>query len=236
MFKNRSYQAELMDDLSLASDALRKNLDELEVINYWLGGNQVVINALNKISSQLPDNQVIRIADLGSGGGDTLREIAKWARRKGIKVELIGLDANNFMIEYAQAKAQQYPEISFEKRDIFSEDFQNQSYDLVICGLFCHHFTNEELIQLFQNLQKKSRIGFIINDLHRHWFAYYSIKWITWLVGGSYLVQNDAPLSVLRAFRKKELTDLLQKAGVQNFKIRWFWAFRWQVIARTQLK
>ncbi|MCU0445163.1 MAG: methyltransferase domain-containing protein [Microscillaceae bacterium] len=230
MFEKRSNEAELMDDLNLANEALKKNLDELEIINYWLGGNQVVINALQKINSQLPDNQPISIIDLGSGGGDTLREVAQWARRSGRKVELIGLDANQFMIDYAQKKAQKYPEIQFQKQDIFAESFREQHYDIVICSLFCHHFGDDELIELFQNLKKQARIAFIINDLHRHWFAYYSIKWITWLFRGSYLVQNDAPLSVLRAFRKSELVDLLHKAGIKQFQIRWFWAFRWQVI------
>jgi ubiquinone/menaquinone biosynthesis C-methylase UbiE len=219
-----------MDDLSLGNDALRKNLDELEIINYWLGGNEVVINALNKI--QLSQNQLYTLADLGSGGGDTLRNIAKWARQKKLKVQLTGIDANQFMIDYAKNKAQKFPEIHFSKMDIFSSDFKAQKFDIVVCSLFCHHFTDEELIELFKILQSQVSIAFIINDLHRHWFAYYSIKWLTWLLRGSYLVQNDAPLSVLRAFKKSELIALLKKAGIHNFKIRWKWAFRYQIIVK----
>lgn len=232
MFQTRSNELELMDDLNLGNDALRKNLDELEIINYWLGGNEVVINALDKLKLS-SDNQPLTLVDLGSGGGDTLRRIALWARKKKLQVRFIGIDANQFMIDYAQEKAQKFPEIEFQKMDIFSSEFQNQKFDIMICSLFCHHFTDEQLIQLFQNLKKQSRISFIINDLHRHWFAYYAIKWLTWLLRGSYLVQNDAPLSVLRAFKRSELIKLLEQAGVNDFQIRWKWAFRYQVIVKN---
>lgn len=231
-FASRSYEEELMDDLNLANDMLRKNLDELAVINYWLGGNQVVLDALNQLDLKNRGKDTLHIADLGSGGGDTLRAIAHWARKRKIHIKLTGLDANQFMIDYATEKAAQYPEISFKKTDIFSKEFEKEEYDLFICSLFCHHFRDEQLIDLFAKLKKQSAIGFIINDLHRHWFAYHSIKWLTILFRGSYLVRNDAPLSVLRAFRRKELQSLLEKAGLEKFSLRWLWAFRWQVVYR----
>jgi SAM-dependent methyltransferase len=234
-FKQRSYQAELMDDLDLSSEDLRRNLDELEVINYWLGGNQVVTNALDFLlrGQKISKNKVLKIADLGSGGGDLLRVIAKWAKKRKLNVELIGIDANAFMIEYAQKKASQYTEIQFIQKDIFADDFDLREYDLVICSLFCHHFTDEQLIDLFQKMHREARTGFIINDLHRHSFAYWSIWFLTRLFRGSYLVKNDAPLSVARAFRKNELKSLIQKSNIPQscVRIRWLWAFRWQVIS-----
>ena len=72
----------------------------------------------------------------------------------------------------------------------------------------------------------------VINDLHRHWLAYHSIKWLTRLLGGSYLVRHDAPLSVARAFRRADWVALLARAGITQYELRWRWAFRWQVILR----
>jgi 2-polyprenyl-3-methyl-5-hydroxy-6-metoxy-1,4-benzoquinol methylase len=234
MFEKRSYQAELMDDLSLANDALRKNLDELELINKYLGGNEVVINALEKLQRKkiFDPQKTIKIADLGCGGGDTLRSIAQWATKRNLSVELIGIDANQFMLDYAQEKAKQHhANIHFKKIDIFSAEFEQERYDICLCSLFCHHFTEEELALIFKKVQKNTRLAFIINDLHRHWFAYYSIKYITKILNGSYLVQNDAPLSVLRAFRRKELENLLDSVGFTRYELRWRWAFRYQMIA-----
>jgi 2-polyprenyl-3-methyl-5-hydroxy-6-metoxy-1,4-benzoquinol methylase len=230
MFEERASGPELMDDLTLASDALRQNLDELETINTWLGGYQPVLNALHRLRSRFPPGRPLRVADLGSGGGDTLRYLARWARKNNVPVALTGIDANQFMLDYAAAKSVTYPEISYRKSDIFSPEFQAQSYDILTCSLFCHHFTNEELVTLLQQWQAQAQVAVIINDLHRHWLAYYSIKWLTRLLGGSYLVRHDAPLSVARAFRRADWVALLAQAGITKYELRWRWAFRWQVV------
>ncbi|ALW85160.1 SAM-dependent methyltransferase [Hymenobacter sedentarius] len=230
MLNERASGPELMDDLTLATNALRQNLDELETINTWLGGYKPVLNALARLKSRFASGRALRLADLGSGGGDTLRQVARWARKHRIPVELTGIDANQFMLEYAAAKSQDYPEISYRQLDIFSPEFQAQPYDILTCSLFCHHFTDEELVTLLRQWQRQAGIGVVINDLHRHWLAYHSIKWLTRLLGGSYLVQHDAPLSVARAFRRQDWVALLARAGIERYELRWRWAFRWQVI------
>ncbi len=231
MFKHRTAELELMDDLELSSKDLRRNLDELEIINKRLGGYKVVTGALKTLSPELKKlNREITIADLGCGGGDTLREMAKWTRKQNLKVSFTGIDANNFMLEYAQPKCHNFPEITFSQQNIFTEDFKKQQFDIVVCSLFCHHFSDVDLVSFFQQFRKQAKVAVIINDLHRHPLAYYSIKTLTKLFSRSYLVKNDAPLSVLRAFRKTELQNLLQTAGITNYKLRWKWAFRWQLI------
>lgn len=231
MFKARSTQPELMDDLNLSEEALRKNLDELETINTWLGGYKVVTQALNKLLPTFRKlSQPITIADLGCGGGDMLRQTARWAQKKQLPVSLTGIDANAFMLDYAVPKCRPFTNIILQQQNIFSESFRQQRYHILICSLFCHHFTDQELTQLFKQFHQQAAVAVIINDLHRHPLAYYSIKGLTNLFSGSYLVKNDAPLSVLRAFRRRELEELVQAAGITNYKLRWKWAFRWQLI------
>ena len=230
MLDERASGPELMDDLTLATEALRQNLDELETINTWLGGYQPVLNALERLRSRFPASRPLRLADLGSGGGDTLRHIAAWARRNRIAAELTGIDANQFMLDYATAKSQAFPEISYRQFDIFSAEFQAEPYDVLTCSLFCHHFTDDELVTLLRQWQAQARVAVVINDLHRHWLAYHSIKWLTRLLGGSYLVRHDAPLSVARAFRREDWVALLARAGIKNYELRWRWAFRWQLV------
>lgn len=219
-----------MDDLNLASDALRRNLDELETINTWLGGYGPVLQALDHLRPRFPAGRPLRLADLGSGGGDTLRHIARWARRRHVAVELVGIDANAFMIDYARNKARAYPEISFQQQDIFSPEFQRQPFDILTCSLFCHHFSDDNLVRLLAQWQAQAKVAVVINDLHRHPLAYYSIWLLTRLFRGSHLVQNDAPLSVARAFRRHDWQQLLRQAGLSAYSLRWRWAFRWQLI------
>lgn len=234
MFKQRSQAPELMDDLNLSGEALRKNLDELEIINHWLGGNKVVTDALKKVLNQpgslKTPGKVLEIVDIGCGGGDILRVVARWAQKQGIAVKLTGIDANDFMVNYARQKCAAFPNIQIIQENIFDSAFQARHFDLIICSLFCHHFTDEQLQAMWRQLYGQAKQAVIINDLHRHPLAYYSIKWLTKLFSGSYLVKNDAPLSVLRAFHKPEIKNILAAAGIKKYSLRWQWAFRWQVI------
>jgi hypothetical protein len=85
-------------------------------------------------------------------------------------------------------------------------------------------------VPLLRGWQQQADVAVIINDLHRHLLAYYSIKYLTRWLGGSRLVQNDAPLSVARAFTRADWQRLLAQAGIERYELRWCWAFRWQVI------
>lgn len=219
-----------MDDLTLASEELRQNLEELETINTWLGGYAPVLRALEELRPRFPSGRPLRLADLGSGGGDTLRQIARWARRQGVAVELTGVDANAFMLDYATRRSTDYPEIRYQQADIFTAEFQQQSFDVLTASLFCHHFPDEQLATLLRRWHQQARIAVVINDLHRHFLAYYSIRWLTRLLGGSRLVRHDAPLSVARAFTRPDWQQLLARAGIRSYLLRWRWAFRWQVI------
>ena len=85
---------------------------------------------------------------------------------------------------------------------------------------------------MLQWSKQNSRSGFFINDLHRHPVAYYSIKLLSLLFSKSYLVKNDAPLSVKRGFKRNEIIACLANAGISDFSIKWKWAFRWLVIIK----
>lgn len=232
MLSKRSEEEEIMDDLHCHGEVVAQTLKELEFINSWLGGNQVTLNALNKFlqADQSSSKMPLKIADLGCGGGDMLKLIAKKARQKKIKVDLIGVDANPFIIDYAHKNTRAFPEIRYQQHDVLSDTFKKEKYDIVNCTLFCHHFDTEVLKNFLQNLKKQTNIAIIINDIHRHWFAYYSIKWLTAFFSKSAMVKYDAKLSVLKAFRKKELEEIIQEAGFTTYSIKWRWAFRFEVI------
>ncbi len=85
--------------------------------------------------------------------------------------------------------------------------------------------------QILKWMDQNARRGFFINDLHRNAIAHHSIKLLTTLFSRSYLVKNDAPLSVLKGFKRKELRDHLELAGIRNYQIEWKWAFRWLITA-----
>ncbi len=227
MLERRSEELEIMDDLNISGPVIGQTLRELNTINKRLGGNQISISAYKKFASEAKS---IVFADLGCGGGDIMAEMAKWNRKKNIKGSFIGIDANPHIVEYAEQNTKKYPEISYQSINIFSEEFKNQQFDIIHCCLFIHHFTTKELIALFKQFKSQAKVGVIINDLHRHPLAYWSISLLTSLFSKSVMVKNDASVSVARGFKKKELKEILQKAGVSSYQLNWKWAFRWKLI------
>lgn len=227
-FAQRSSHKELLDQEGIPVADLHRNLKELHFINRVLGGYRVIFKGIQQLISG-KNEQAIHILDIGSGGGDTLGMIEKKFGRKA-DLKLTGVDLKVDCIEYASNR---YPKIQFVQNDYRKLMQQHeQQFDIITASLFCHHLSNEELIEFLRWMDQHAQLGFVINDLHRHPFAYYAIKWLTRLFSRSYLVKNDGALSVLRAFRKKELQSLMAQGGIKTYRIQWIWAFRWLLVVR----
>jgi len=225
MFKNRSTQKELLDAELIPDADLFQNLKELHVINSLLGGYQISLNALKKVDFKI---KPITLVDIGSGGGDTLKTIFHWSKKNNKEVKLYGIDLKSTCVDYSN---QNEPN---ESLNFICDDYRNihlhvKEVDIIHASLFCHHLTTNQIVELIQFAVKHKSI-LIINDLERNRFAYYSIKFLTKLFSKSYLVKNDAPLSVLRGFKKIEWLEMIEKAGAIKYTVKNKWAFRHEVI------
>ncbi|WP_392348695.1 methyltransferase domain-containing protein [uncultured Polaribacter sp.] len=228
--KNRTDKEELMDDFSIGGDLLRDTLDKLENINRWLGGNLMTVKALKKVLKNHPKEQELTIADIGCGHGDILRDVAKFGRKNGYKMKLIGMDANPTAIAYANELSTEFPELSFKTEDIFSEAFKNRKFDVVLATLFLHHFKEAQLVSFLGNTLKQTKIGIVVNDLHRHKLAYYLFMLLAIFIKNNMIIE-DGLTSVLRGFKRNELVHISNKLKVKP-QISWKWAFRFQWILK----
>ena len=225
---NRSTKIEIMDDLDMSGETLINSLDQLANINKWLGGNKTTIDSLKTILKTNPKDKTINIVDLGCGNGDMLRKVAHFGRKNGYKFDLLGIDANQATIDYAIQLSANFPEITYKKEDVLSKEFATYTYDIAMCTLFLHHFEDPIALDFIQTLLKNAKIGVVINDLHRHWLAYYLFKLLTSVVGNE-MTREDGLTSILKAFKRQDLDRFSKKL---NFKstITWRWAFRYQWI------
>jgi 2-polyprenyl-3-methyl-5-hydroxy-6-metoxy-1,4-benzoquinol methylase len=228
--KNRTDKEELMDDFSIGGDLLRDTLDKLENINRWLGGNLMTVKALKKVLKNYPKEQELTIADIGCGHGDILRDVAKFGRKNGYKMKLIGMDANPTAIAYANELSTEFPELSFKTEDIFSEAFKNRKFDVVLATLFLHHFKEAQLTSFLGNTLKQTKIGIVVNDLHRHKLAYYLFMLLSVFIKNNMIIE-DGLTSVLRGFKRNELVHISNKLKVKP-QISWKWAFRFEWILK----
>jgi SAM-dependent methyltransferase len=201
-------------------------LKGLDILNRFSGGNRAIISALHR----LPIQNNWLIADWGCGGGGMLRAIAKWATGRGFKIQLNGLDATPAAIAYAAGSSSAFKNITFSQADVLNQEPVENGADIVYSSLFSHHFDDGDWVKLVNHMLLSSRHAVIITDLHRHWLSYYGVVVISALVTRNKMAQNDGPLSVRRSFKKSELIALLKKSNAVHYRIRWRWAFRWEVI------
>lgn len=229
LFKFRSNEKEYLDGNSIAVNDLYRNLDELDAINKQLGGYNASLSGLSDILKTNKD--VSTILDIGFGGGHSIKQLSNYADNNNENLFFYGVDLKSDCVNYAKDTL-----YLIDNKELICDDYRNISADLlkkidvIHCSLFLHHLTDEEIISLFK-FGKSNQCIILANDLHRHWLAYYSIKFLTALFSKSYLVKNDAPLSVKRGFKKSELISLLKKAGFNKYSVKWSWAFRYKIIA-----
>lgn len=224
-FAARHAGSELIDSPGIPFSDWEICLKELNTVNTLLGGHAITIAGVKKLIGG--SSEVITIAEIGSGGGDNLKAINKWNNKKSFKY--IGIDINKACTDYAQKNCCGLANAQFICSDYRQLNLNGHLPDIIFNSLFCHHFTDEQLVEMLTWLRNNSRVGFFINDLHRHPVAYYSIKLLTKIFSHSYLVRNDGPISVMRGFRKAEWKNLLKKAGIKNYTVSWRWAFRYLI-------
>jgi 2-polyprenyl-3-methyl-5-hydroxy-6-metoxy-1,4-benzoquinol methylase len=221
-FAARSTQPELMDSEPVAYAEFAECLHDLARINQLTLAYRPTLAFLDAMAKQHQDKP-LTILDAGSGGGDMLRVVAHWAQRRGRQVSLIGVDLHPYARQAAETMGTT-PSIRYVSADIFSFE-PSTNIDIILSSLFTHHLNDAQLQDFIAWMERRARIGWCINDLHRHWLPYYFIRYAAPLLSRNRLIRHDAPVSVARAFRRSDW-ETLQPAGT---KLRWWFPFRWTV-------
>ena len=216
-----------MDDFAMEGEILRDALDKIAKINQLLGGNQLTIKGVLELIQNSKSKEIV-IVDVGCGNGDMLRTLANFGLKNNLKFKLIGIDANNFTISHALKLSEKYPNIRYRCEDIFDESFKQLKYDIVLCTLTLHHFKDNEIVQLLNVFNTNASIGIVINDLHRNAIAYRLFQALCFVFRLNDMSREDGLTSILRGFKKEELTEFSKKINITNYKIHWKWAFRYQ--------
>lgn len=165
-----------------------------------------------------------RLLDVGFGDGDMLRRIARWARRRGIEADLVGVDLNPRSLPAATAHTPPDMPIRYVTGDY--ADQAGLGWDVIVSSLVAHHMTHDQLIAFLRFMEAEARRGWLVNDLHRHGFAHTAFPLLARAMRWHRIVRLDGTLSIARSYRPAEWPPLLAEAGVTDARVYRAFPFR----------
>lgn len=230
--KYRSRQPEIMDASDFHGEEMKKVLTDIRNMNKWLGGDSVALNGITKLLKELPKDQPITILDVGCGDGEMLRNCHQFGQKNGYDFKLIGIDFNPNIIRNAEMKSEGHANISYQTGDVFRDAGRIPKCDIAMCNLFLHHFDNSRIIELLTHLVSNSKIGVVVNDLHRHRISFLFFKLVKPFLLKTETARSDGSISIARGFRKRELIEISKQVPGQKSIVKWMWAFRYQWILK----
>lgn len=204
---------ELMDRPQARTAELERDLHNLRQLNKWLGGYEIVRDSLRR---WIQPHDEFRVLDLATGSGDIPRLVADFGRRNGCKLKIDAIDMQAATLEIAQSLSTNYPEISFHEGNAL-EWGEDDAYDIVLCSLALHHFSEESAIQLLRRCKSLSRRYVLVADLRRGFLASVGVYLLTAIVFREPMTKYDGRASAARAFSFSEMRRLAEAAGWENF-------------------
>ncbi len=227
-FSRRSTAAEWMDASSADPDQLAACLVDLSRVNRATLAYGPTVRYLERALPTLRRlGRPVQIIDVGSGFGDTLRAVARWARARELPVCCTGVDANPVATRAAAAATPPELGIRWVAADVFGHP-ATEAADVVVSSLVAHHLTDPEIAALLQWMERHAEVGWFVSDLHRHPVPYHVFRLGSWLARLHPFVQHDGPVSIARSFVRADWERLLAEAGIGAaiVVIRWELPFR----------
>jgi 2-polyprenyl-3-methyl-5-hydroxy-6-metoxy-1,4-benzoquinol methylase len=213
---NRSFDPavlEMMDRPQPVSAELERDLERIRQLNRWFGSYRLVLGFIRR---WIRPADKLRVVDLATGSGDIPRLIVDYARRISAKVEIDALDWQPATLEIAKRLSVNYPEISYREANVLEWN-SIETYDITLCTLALHHFSNEDAVRLLRRCRELSKGFVLVSDLRRSFSLIAGVYLLTTLIFREPMTRYDARLSTARAFSFSEMRELAAKAGWQDF-------------------
>lgn len=195
---------EQMDDPRCDPGTLRRTYARFGTVNTLVSGWERVYR--REIRPRLAPDRPATLLDIGCGGGDVPRHLARWARRDGLRLTVTGIDADERAIRYASGLPAD-PGVSF--RQALSGDLvrEGRRFDFVTSNHLLHHLTDAELRALLHDSERLGRVRVIHSDLARRALAYHLFRVGARVFPGTF-IREDGLRSIRRSHTEAELSAL----------------------------
>ena len=202
-----------MDRPQPVTAELEADLRNLRQLNRYFGSYRLIEYFLRK---WIAPGSRVRVLDLATGSGDIPRFVVDYGRKIGAAVTVHAVDQQRSTLEIARSLSADYPEIDFRQGDILSFA-PHETYDVVLCSLALHHFSEPDAIALLRRCRELSARYVLVSDLRRGPLASLGVYLLTALIFREPMTQTDARRSAERAFSFDEFRSLAERAGWKNF-------------------
>jgi len=220
-FQVRDTTPELMDIEIVDFDTLQKCLVELAQANRLSLAYRPTLRFFDRLLKEqlIAPSRPALVLDAASGFGDMSRKIDRWAARRNIPLEFVGVDMNPWSARAAATATETGRPIRWVTADLF--DYRPEGgIDIVMSSLFTHHLPDAMLVTFLKWMDATARIGWFINDLERHPLPYYALKIGFRLLRRHRFMQHDGPVSVASAFKRRDWIRYLGEAGIPLDEVR----------------
>jgi 2-polyprenyl-3-methyl-5-hydroxy-6-metoxy-1,4-benzoquinol methylase len=222
MLAQRSREEERMDAPDLPPQIYASVLRDLGRVNTVTLAGRPTLRFLDRAFKRSAGP--IRLLDVGFGGGDMLRRLARRAHHHGRDIELVGIDLNASSAPVAQSLTSVDYAIEYRTGDY--ADLADERWDLIVSSLVAHHMTTDQLVAFLRFMERHARLGWFVNDLHRHGVAYMGYPLLARVARWHEIVRQDGRLSIARSYRPSEWATLLDLAGTTHARVFRTFPFR----------
>jgi ubiquinone/menaquinone biosynthesis C-methylase UbiE len=222
LIPERKYDAdlpEMIDNPGADATLLRDELKSIRTINRFFGGHASIRRGMKKLLNAVGREEV-SVLDLGTGSADLPVYLVHWFRRINQRVRITAVDNHPRVVEVARERTRTYAEISIETANLLNLNYPPGAFDIVMCSLTLHHFSDEDAAAIIRSMNKICRTGFLVIDLERNWIAAWITKCYTHLTTRNPMTLTDSYRSVLRGFTPDELRAAVHTAGLRDVEIQ----------------
>lgn len=193
---------ELMDDPGCDPERLDRTYANFRFVNAVVSGWRGVYR--REIRPELSRTTESTLLDIGSGGGDMARALARWAARDGLRLIVTAIDPDPRAHAYATGLPP-LPGLTF-RRALSSELVaEGARFDFVVSNHVLHHLSAEQLGGLLVDSERLAAGRVLHGDIERSRFAYLGFGLGTWPFFRRSFIRDDGLTSIRRSFTAAEL-------------------------------